>query len=363
MKILMVGGGTGGSVTPLIAIAQYLKHENPQVELVWFGTYRGPEKNLVLAADIKFIPIFSGKLRRYFSWQNFFDLFFILFGFIQSLVYLIKLKPDLLISAGSFVAVPTGLAAFILRCPQVIHQQDIITGLANKILSSLAKKITITFPEQANNFSAKKVVLSGNPIRENILYGNRSKAIQLLSLEENLPTILVIGGGTGAVKLNQIIQGALPELLQFSQIIHITGKNKKVPALALKDFSTRYHQFDFILNEMPDILAVADLVITRAGMGFLTELAALGKSTVIIPIPDSHQEANANFFCQQHAAICLSQNNISSQTLISDLKELIADQASLNFLGNNIKRLYQPTASKIISECLINLYNEKHNKK
>lgn len=361
MKILLVGGGTGGSVTPLIAISQYLKTQQPDVEFVWFGTYTGPEKNLVLAADIKFIPIFSGKLRRYFSWQNIFDLFFIFFGFIQSLIYLFKIKPDLMISAGSFVAVPTGLAAFILRCPQIVHQQDIIVGLANKILALFAEKITITFPEQSSNFSSKKVILSGNPIRENILLGNRNKASQLLSLEEKLPTILVIGGGTGAIKLNQLIQGALPELLQFCQLIHITGKNKKIQALALKDYSSRYHQFDFILNEMPDILAVADLVVTRGGMGFLTELAALGKPTVIIPIPDSHQEVNANFFCQHQAAICLSQKEISSQTLIDDLKELIFDQASLDYLAKNIHKLYQPAATKIIYDNLINIYHEKNN--
>ncbi len=361
MKILMVGGGTGGSVTPLIAIAQYLKNQKTDLEFIWFGTYKGPEKNLVLAADIKFIPIFSGKFRRYFSWQNFIDIFFIIFGFIQAFVYFFKFKPDVMISAGSFVAVPVGLVAFIFRCPQIMHQQDIVTGLANKILSFLAKKITVTFPEQVANFPSSKVVLSGNPIREDILQGNKSKAIQLLSLEKDLPTVLVVGGGTGAMKLNQLIQGALPELLQFCQVIHITGKNKKVQALALKDFSTRYHQFDFILNEMPDILAVADLVITRGGMGFLTELAALGKPTLIIPIPDSHQEANANYFVQQRAAIYLDQNKISSQSLIDDLKELIADKAALNYLGINIKKLYQPMAAQIISESLLTLFNEKIN--
>ncbi len=360
MKILLVGGGTGGSVTPLISVAQFLRTQVAEVEFIWLGTYRGPEKNLVLAADIKFIPIFSGKLRRYFAWQNFFDIFLILFGFIQSIYYFIKFRPAVMVSAGSFVAVPAGLVAFLFRCPQIIHQQDIKVGLANKILSFLATNISVSFSEQKQDFSIKKVIYTGNPIRENILYGNRSKAIQLLSLEENLSTILVVGGGTGAMKLNQLISGALPELLQFSQVIHITGKNKKIAPLALKDFSTRYHQFDFILNEMPDILAVADLVITRAGMGFLSELAALAKPTIIVPIPNSHQVFNATFFCQQQAAICLDQDKISSQSLIDDLKELISDQDSLRFLSHNIRRFYQPQAAKNIADCIKNIYARKN---
>jgi len=362
MKILFVGGGTGGSVTPLLALAQYLKvHSFDQpIEFIWLGTYRGPEKNMVLAEDINFISVFSGKWRRYFSWQNFTDVLFILLGFLQSLYYLHRLKPDILISAGSFVAVPVGLAAFLFRCPQIIHQQDIAKGLANKLLSFFAKKITVSFPEQLPNFPANKTVLTGNPVRLHILQGNREKAIQLLGLEPNLATILVVGGGTGALRLNQIISGALPELVQFCQVIHISGKNKKISALALKDFSPRYHQFDFIINEMPDFLAIADLVITRGGMGFLSELSALGKPTIIIPIPQSHQEFNANYFCQQQSAICLPQDSLSSQSLIDDIKHLLTDEESLCFLSRNIKKNFNPDAARLLAVTIFKVYAEKN---
>ena len=363
MKILFVGGGTGGSVTPLIAIAQNLKNELSDVQFIWFGTIKGPEKKLVMAEDILFYQILSGKLRRYFSFRNFLDFFLIFFGFIQSLLLLIKIKPDIIVSAGSYVAVPVGIAAWILRLPQLIHQQDLQPGLVNKILNYFAQRISISFPEEAIYFNSTKTVYTGNPVRKSIFEGNRDKAKELLGLEANLPVVLVVGGGTGALHLNQLIIGALPELLTFCQIIHITGKNKKFSPLAIKDMSSRYHQFDFLVNEIPDILALADLVVTRAGMGFLTELSALGKACIIIPLPASQQELNASYFCEKKAAFCLEQNILSSQSLVQDLKDLLADQSSLNFLSNNIQKLFQPDATKMLTEEILKLIHEHRSKK
>lgn len=358
MKVLFVGGGTGGSVTPLIAIAQYLKAEVTNIQCVWFGTASGPEKKLVMAEDIIYYRILSGKLRRYFSLKNFIDIFLVFFGVIQSFLFLIKIKPDVIVSAGSYVAVPVGIAAWILRIPHLIHQQDLLPGLANKILSYLAKTITVSYPEEAQFFKLKKVVYTGNPVRFSIFAGNKEKARELLGLEQSLPTILVVGGGTGALRLNQLVTGALPELLTFCQIIHITGKNKKFAPLAVKNLSNRYHQFDFLVNEIPDILAIADLVITRAGMGFLTELSALSKASIIIPMPNSHQEINAKYFCEKKATLCFDQNSLSSQSLVQDIKDLIYDQASLNFLRFNINKLYQPDATKLLVEEILKLTHE-----
>ncbi len=355
MKVLLVGGGTGGSVSPLLAIAKNLRFKKPEVQFMWLGSRSGPEKKMVTAADIEFKWIFSGKLRRYLSWRNFIDPFFILIGFVESLILLYRWRPDVVVSAGSFVAVPVSLAGWILRIPILIHQQDVRPGLANKILAIIAKRITITFPESAQHFSKGKTVICGNPIREEILTGNRDRGRELFNLQEDLATILIVGGGTGALKINQIIVGALPELLNFSQVIHITGAGKKLPPLAIKEKEKLYHTFEFIVSEMPDALAVADLVITRAGLGFLTELAALGKATVIIPIPHSHQEDNARYFCERGAAICLQQNNISSQSLVADIQELLADSESLGYLRKTINNIYDPQATDLIGQEIISL--------
>ncbi len=358
MKILLVGGGSGGPVSPLLAVAKQLKNRHPEAQFLWLGGIRGPEKNMVNAFDIPFHWIFSGKLRRYFSWRNFIDPIFIFIGFIQSIIYIKKWKPDVVIGAGSFIAVPTGIAAWFLRVPLITHQQDIKVGLANKILSYFSKTTTVSFETSLVDFSKKKAVLTGNPVREDILYGDLDRARQHFNLQADKPIILIIGGGTGALKINQLAIGALPELLNDFQVIHITGKGKKLPPLALKEKEEFYYSYEFLINEMPDALAAADIVITRAGIGFLSELSALKKATIIIPIPNTQQEDNAEYFSSRGAAVYLKQNEISSQSLVADIREMINDKQSLEFLSNEIGKLYhRDAADRIINE-ILKLINE-----
>lgn len=357
MKVLLVGGGTGGSVSPLLAVAKNLRFKKPEVEFMWLGSKSGPEKKMVTSADIDFKWILAGKLRRYFSWRNFIDPFFIIVGFFQSFFILKEWRPQVVVSAGSFIAVPTSIAAWILRIPVLIHQQDLRPGLTNKILSWVSKRITITFPESQKYFPKNKTVVTGNPIRGEILMGDRDRGKELFNLQEGLSTILIVGGGTGALKINQMVVGALPELLNFCQVIHITGAGKKLPPLAIKEKEELYHPFEFIMSEMPDALAVADIVITRAGLGFLTELAALGKPTIIIPIPKSHQEDNARYFCERGAAICLQQNSISSQSLAVDIQELLLDSESLSYLRRAMNDIYNPQATDLIVSQILELIN------
>ncbi len=350
-KILFAGGGTGGSVSPLLALREALAkiYTNDELEFVWIGTPSGPEKILVRSQGIEFHWIFSGKLRRYFSWRNFVDPWLVLFGVIQSFFLLRRIKPDAIVSAGSFVAVPVAIAAWFLRVPILIHQQDIKPGLANKIIARLAKKITVSFAETAKAFPQSKVVVSGNPVRPEILLGSKDKAMSLFGLSPNLPIVLVIGGGTGALQLNKLVVGALPELLQFCQVVHITGKGKKLPPLALKDKAEFYHAYEFVADGLPDLLAAADLVISRAGLGFLTELSALGKPAMVIPIPNSHQEDNAEYFAKHGAVLYVKQNLLSSQGLVSDVKNLLSDKESLDFLGKKIRSMFRPQAADIIA--------------
>ncbi len=359
-KILFAGGGTGGSVSPLLALRESLAkiYSSDNLKFVWIGTPAGPEKILVRSQGIEFHWIFSGKLRRYFSWRNFVDPWLVLLGIIQSFFLLRKIKPDAVVSAGSFVAVPVAIAAWFLRIPILIHQQDIKPGLANKIIARLAKRITVSFAQTAKAFPQDKVVVSGNPVRPEILLGNKDKAMSLFGLRSDLPVVLVVGGGTGALQLNKLVVGALPELLQFCQVVHITGKGKKLPPLALKEKSELYHAYEFVADGLPDLLAAADLVISRAGLGFLTELSALGKPAIVIPIPNSHQEDNAEYFARQGAVVYAKQNLLSSQALVSDVKNLLTDKESLQFLGRKIRSLFQLQAADIIAYEISRMIND-----
>jgi len=216
VKILFSGGGTMGSVSPLIAIYEKIKKKNPEAKFLFIGTKTGPEKKAVESYKINFKAIASGKLRRYFSWNNFIDPFKIIWGFFQSLIILIKFRPNAVAIAGSFVGVPVAWAAWILRIPILIHQQDIVAGLANKLMANYAKKITISFEPSLKDFAENKTVMTGNPVREEFYVCNKEKGREVFDLKSELPVLLVLGGGTGASDLNKVIEESLPDLLQFS---------------------------------------------------------------------------------------------------------------------------------------------------
>ena len=312
MKVILSGGATGGSVTPLLSVANELnKKIQGNVDFLFIGTKKGyPERVLVERSEMEYHGIHSGKLRRYFAWQNFLDPFKIILGFFESLFILLKYRPDVIFSAGGFVSVPLIWAGFFLGIPTVIHQQDIRPSLSNKLTSCLAKKITVSFKKSLNDFPKTKTILTGNPVRKEILLGNKERAIKRFNLERNLPTILVIGGGTGAEKINQLIFSIIPQLVEFCQVIHLTGKDKLsrfAGSRTAGKINSRYHSYEFLTEEIADAYAAADLVISRAGMGVLTELAVLAKPAIIIPIPQSHQEANALYFAKNKAIILLNQ--------------------------------------------------------
>ncbi|MGC9049146.1 MAG: UDP-N-acetylglucosamine--N-acetylmuramyl-(pentapeptide) pyrophosphoryl-undecaprenol N-acetylglucosamine transferase, partial [Patescibacteria group bacterium] len=245
----------------------------------------------------------------------------------------------------------------------------------NKILAPFAKKITVSFEKSLNDFPREKTVLTGNPVREIIFKGNKERLVKKLNLESNLPVLLVLGGGTGAQKINELIWQILPELTKFCQVIHLTGRGKLEirncpPRLddplrpreneasesrpGKLEIKRRYHSYEFLTTEIADAYAVADLVITRAGMNVLTELAVLGKPTIIIPIPDSHQEANARYFQDKNAAVVLNQKELTNEKFINEIKELINDQGKKNQLSENIKKIVPNNATeKMVKEILI----------
>lgn len=360
--ILFSGGGTGGSVTPLLAIASELLKERQNFNLTFVGAQTGPEKELVenfADKHIKFLTIPSGKWRRYLSIHNFLDIFKIIFAFFKSLSILHKEKPVLVISAGSFVSVPLVWAAACKRIPILIHQQDIRPGLANKLMAPFARVITVTFEKSLTDYGPR-AVLTGNPLKDIFSYSdNVVETRKSYSLKIELPLVLVVGGGTGAIAINNLIIEALPELLQFCQVVHLTGHGKN--SITLKE-NSNYQAFEFLnQNEVLSLMATADLIVSRCGLGVLTELAALKKTALLIPIPRSHQEDNAQLFKAHDAAVVLDQNELSAVRLSSEIKRILADPKLRGSLSHNIGKIMKPLAAQNIAAIIFEIIktNEK----
>lgn len=349
-NILLVGGGTAGSVVPLLGIISELKKNTYQYNFLWLGTKNGPEKELVEKININFKPIVSGKLRRYWSLKNFFDPIFIIAGFFQSLFIILKFRPNIFISAGSFISVPVAWSCALLRVPILIHQQDVKPGLANKLIAPFAKKVTVTFEKSLVDYG-KKAILVGNSIREEFIEVKITKreAIQKIGLKENLPVLLVLGGGTGAMYINELIVKNIQELTKFCQIIHVTGKGKGSEIFEHEN----YRCFEF-LDTFGIIKAftAADGVVSRCGMGVLTELSYFALPSILIPIPSSHQEDNADFFKEKEAAIILNQNNINNSDFVREVKKVLSDEELRNSLKNNISSVIKYNGNKKIAEII-----------
>ncbi|MFH1866758.1 MAG: UDP-N-acetylglucosamine--N-acetylmuramyl-(pentapeptide) pyrophosphoryl-undecaprenol N-acetylglucosamine transferase [Patescibacteria group bacterium] len=350
MNILLTGGGTLGSVTPLLAVVDELTHQYRSFKFVWLGTTEGPERLLVEQAGIQFKAIPSGKWRRYFSWQNIIDLFRILAGFILSLYWLKRLKVQGVVAAGGFVSVPVGWAAWLWRIPLVIHQQDIEHSLSNRLLSWCANKITVASEESVKDFPKNKVSFIGNPIRS--IYQQQFKQDQVLSdlgLNPKRATILVVGGGTGADFINKLVAESWPSLLAFCQIILITGKNKNVKVEPSAGLVVK----DLVTTELPALMQAVDLIVSRAGMGFISELAYLSKPSVIVPIPKSHQEQNAAYLSKHQAALVMAQSDLNPDYLVNQLKDLLEDQERQLKLADNLHKLFPSGASKALANIII----------
>ncbi len=335
MRVLLAGGGTGGSVTPLLAIAAELRSSFPSVEFLFIGGKRGPEQSLVAAKNIPFVSITAGKLRRYFSFQNVLDLFRVAVGFLQTFFLLGTFRPDVIVSVGSFVAVPVVWAGWVRGIPCLIHQQDIRPGLSNKLSAPFATKITVSFEQSLRDFPPSKSVWVGNPIRLELLRGDRERARTRLGLRDDLPVVLAFGGGTGALHLNQLVAEAGLNLVRRCQIVLLTGSREHRFHVEHPNF----HTYEFLTDDMADAYAVADLVVCRAGLSTLSEIAALGKPAIVVPLPGTHQEENAKHFERNQAAVILHEKNLRREILEQTVLNLLSDHDRRSTLGHNIKRL------------------------
>ena len=320
-KIVMTGGGTAGHVTPNIALIPRLRELGYDIDYI--GSYEGIEKKLISEFGIPYYGVSTGKFRRYFDPKNFSDPFRVIKGCSEAKKILKQLKPNVIFSKGGFVSVPVIWAAAGLKIPCIIHESDLTPGLANKLCIPKATKICCNFPETLKYLPADKAVLTGSPIREELLKGNKEAAYKLCGFDNSRPVIMIMGGSQGASAINKVVRDALPRLLNDFQVIHICGQEKMDNMLLT---TPGYKQFDYVKGELKDLFAITDLVVSRAGANAICELLALRIPNILIPLPlaasRGDQLLNAASFESQGYSIVIQEENLDEDSLVESLKEL-----------------------------------------
>lgn len=319
--IVLTGGGTAGHVTPNIALMGRLKEQGYQISYI--GSYNGIEKTLIEELGIPYYGISSGKLRRYFDLKNFTDPFRVLKGFSEARKLLKQLKPDVVFSKGGFVTVPVVVAAGRLKIPAIIHESDMTPGLANKLCIPSAVKVCCNFPETKAHLPEGKAVVTGTPIRPELLQGDADKGRAFTGFTSEKPVIMIIGGSLGAQAVNDAVRRILPELLKDFQVVHLCGKGKRDDS---KDDLKGYVQYEYIESELADLFAMADIVISRAGANAICELQALKKPNLLIPLSANasrgDQILNARSFEKQGFSMVLEEEAITDEVLLKAVHDL-----------------------------------------
>ena len=356
----MTGGGSGGHFFPLIAVAREIKKTQAETEFIFIGPSTIGEEALAIEG-IPHKKIMSGKFRRYGSVKNFVDIFKFPVGFFQSLWYLFSFMPNALLSKGGYGSVPVVLAAWIFRIPILTHESDSIPGLANKISAKLSKRIAISFKSTLKFFPEKKVALTGNPVRHEILTGSREEGLKMFNPSGQKPVILIWGGSQGAQALNDVVFAALPSLLTICNIIHQCGQTNLEPIkqMMANEMPDNYFLIPF-LDENQERLAFAasDLIISRAGANSIAEIAALGKPSIIVPLPESardHQRQNALEYSEYGASEIIEQTNLTPHLFVNRVGTLLQDKNLLKKMGDNAKAFYRVDANERIAKEILEI--------
>ena len=325
-RIVLTGGGTAGHVTPNIALLPRLKELGYDIHYI--GSYDGNERKLIEQYHIPYYGISSGKLRRYFDWKNFSDPFKVLKGYRQARALLKKLNPDVVFSKGGFVSVPVILAAKHRKIPAIIHESDITPGLANKLAIPNACKVCCNFPETLKYLPADKAVLTGSPIRKELLSGNRLHGLTYCRFKPDKPVIMVVGGSSGSQFINEVVRSLLPELLINYQVLHLCGKGNLDDSLT---GTQGYAQFEYANQELSDLFAAADIVISRAGANAICELLALRKPNILIPLSANasrgDQILNAQSFEKQGYSMVIEEERLNGKVLSDAIRKLFANRS------------------------------------
>jgi len=379
LRILVTGGGTSGHISPAIAIIQTIQEmaqrENFAVRFLYIGSVNGFEKPIVAKANIDFVGIQTGKLRRYFSLENFVDQLRLPVGVLQSLKAIRKFQPDVVFSTGGYVAVPPVVAASMLKKKILIHEQTVQIGLANRITSRFATRIALSFESARDELSAAqrtKAFVTGNPLRPQIFGGDKNAAKALCSFndeDDELPTLYVTGGSQGARILNRTVEEVLPNLLLFCRVIHQCGRQpeggeqdlgrlQSAAGVLPPPLQKRYFVSQFFNEEIRDVYALADLVIGRAGAGTIAELCALEKPAIYVPLVPTggdEQTRNAQMCVEANAAVIIKQAELTGALLLENVRALINDKTKLKAMSEGASTLARRDAARELALAVLDL--------
>ena len=372
MKIILAGGGTGGHTFPLIAVARQIKkHSLNAIDFLYIGPKDKFAYNFIKkeGIDVKFCN--AGKIRRYGGFsnimQNFIDIVInIPIGIIQAFWIMFFEMPDLIFSKGGYGAFPVAIAGAMLGVPIVLHESDVVPGKVNRSISNFAGKIYVSFPENETEFfPVKKMMWVGNPIREDILEGSPNQAQQIFNLKYEKPTVLILGGSQGSTRINELIRQIGSQMLNFFEIIHQTGyedyenTRSQMNALVPEELKPEYHVYPFFdENEMKNAYAASDVIVARAGSGTIFEISAMGKPSILIPLPEAaqnHQLKNALVYAKlTESSIVIMEKNLTPNFFLAELKNIFQFK-DIAKLGQDARKFSKPNSAEIIAKDIINI--------
>jgi len=380
LKILLTGGGTGGHIQPILAVVAELRKigdmRKIEFQFLHIGSVPANEKDAIEAANIEYDHVLTGKIRRYISLQNLVDFFKIPLGVLQAYFKVRKFRPDVVFGKGGFASFPAVVAAGWLKIPVIIHESDTSAGMANRKLAKYASVVALGFARARGCFPDSKVVVTGNPVRPEILTGRKDKAFDEFNFDGTKPIIFITGGSLGAQTLNRVTVGALTKLLEKYDVIHQSGKVNLEDTLGrlrlvfgrnrLKQQGENYYLKGlnyrlrpYLKDEMADAYAAADLVVARAGASNITEIAALSKPSILVPLPMSasrgEQIGNAGLFAKKGAAKVILNQNFTAESFIDTVEELFGSPDKLTSMGSLAHSFYKPEAAEKIAEEIFNL--------
>lgn len=364
MHLLIAGGGSGGHVFPGLAVAGALRQLAPQVDVAWLGARGAIEERLVPPAGIRLHTIRAGKLNRFIGRETLPDLLRVPVGMVDAIAVVRRLRPEAILTCGGFVAVPAGVAARLTGRPLLALQQDIEPNLANRLITPLAQQVVVAFQMSLRRFPPGRAVALGNPLRAGLLSGSVKECGRPFDLPTDLPLVLVTGGSQGALNLNRLVLACLPALLERAAVIHLCGQRSvqfvETAAAALPpNLARRYRWRAFVDDDMPHLLRAADLVISRAGAATLSELAALGKAALLVPLPpalgQSPQEINAEAFRRAGAAEVLREAGTTPTMLLDRVFALLADPIRRRALADSATILGRPHAADEVARLLLHV--------
>lgn len=366
MRLLITGGGTGGHTYPALTTLSAIQRRQIPHDVLWVGTAAGLEARITAEHGIPFKSITTGKLRRRPNLRelgtNIVDVFRIPLGVAQAVGHAARYLPDVVLSTGGYVAVPIGVAAKLIRRPLVMHEQTTVVGLANRILARLATTIAVSHESSIGYLPASvrdRVVVTGNPVRPELLHGNKAAAYDYFGLTFEVPLIYVTGGAQGSKQINTLIAEILPRLLPHAQLVHQCGPAwiEQMRAISLPpELAERYHPVPYVGAELPDLLAAADVVIARSGAGTVSELTAVGKPSVLIPlIPTGgdEQRKNAAYLAENGAARTLLEPQPTAGMLLGELMPLLADPALRHTMAESARKLGRVDAAEALCDVLL----------